>query len=164
MSDRSAPRGRWLGLVVLASLAVNCLLIGVMFGSGVTGPALRGEPPAAAPPAGAPQAGMPLAGGGFGQRVSRLPEAERRKFMMAMRPYRPGIRAARMALIDARRRLGATVAQPDFNAAAVAAAFADVRAHATALQERVQEATTTALATLSAQSRRELAGTLNEPP
>ena len=155
MSDRPAPRGRWLAAVVLASLAVNCLLIGVMFGSRVTGPALRGQPPPVAAPQG---------GGAFGQHVGQLPEPERRRFMLAMRPFRPGIRAARMALVEARRHLAATIAQPDFNAASTEAAFADVRTHASALQERVQEATTAALASLSPESRRELAGTLNVPP
>ncbi len=154
MSDRPAARGRWLAVVVLVSMGINCLLIGGMFGARVAGPALRGPLPAAAP----------VAGGGFGQRVGHLPEAERRKFMLAMRPYRPGIRAARAALVEARRRLAAAMAQPDFDAATVAAAFADVRTHATALQERVQEATTAALATLNPQSRRELAGSFDEPP
>ncbi len=154
MSDRPAPRSRWLALVLLASLAVNCLLVGVMFGARVAGPALRDQPPVAAP----------LGGGAFGQHVGQLPEPERRRFMMAMRPYRPGIRAARMALVEARRHLAATIAQPDFNAAAVTAAFADVRAHASALQEHVQEATAAALAAVSPESRRELAGTLNVPP
>lgn len=154
MSDRSAPRGRWLALVLLASLAVNCLLVGVMFGTRIAGPALHDQPPVAAP----------LGGSAFGQHVGQLPEPERRRFMLAMRPYRPGIRAARMALVEARRHLAATIAQPDFNAAAVTAAFADVRAHASALQEHVQEATAVALAAVSPESRRELAGTLNVPP
>ena len=61
MSDRPAPRGRWLALVLLASLAVNCLLAGVMFGTRIAGPALRDQPPVAAP----------LGGGAFGQHVGQ---------------------------------------------------------------------------------------------
>ena len=153
MSDRPAPRRRWLPFVVLASFAVNCLLIGLLLG------ALFAAPPAPVEPVAAPPAW-----GGFGQHAAQLPQPERRKFLMAMRPYRPGIRAARAALADARRRLAATIAQPDYNAGAAEAAFTDVRVRAAALQEHVQEATAMALATLSPEFRRGLAHALEGQP
>ena len=146
MSDRPVPRRSWLAVVLLASLAINALTVGMLIGSGFAVPMLRAQAPAGPP-----------AWGGFGNSVNQLPQAERRRLMVAMRPYRPDIRAARLALGDARARLAATIAQPEFNVAAASAAFADVRIHAAALQERIQEATAAALQTLSPQSRRVLA-------
>jgi len=91
----------------------------------------------------------PPAWGGFGNRVSQLPQTEQRRFMAAMRPYRPDIRAARLALGEARTRLAAAIARPEYDTTAAITAFADVRAHAATMQERMQEATSASLATLS---------------
>ena len=147
MSDRPAPRRPWLVLVLLTSMAINALTIGMLIGSDFAAPALRTEVPTGS-----------AAVGGFAGGLSQLPLAERRRFQAAMRPYRPDIRASRLALGEARGRLAAVIARPEFDAASVTAAFSDVRSHATALQARVQEATAVALGTLSPQSRRVLAG------
>jgi hypothetical protein len=145
MTDMNSRRLRWVALALFASIAVNCLTIGLLVGrqtpSWLTGGKGQG------------QGGVQGAGNGFGQRVQLLPDDERRIFSQAMKPYRPGIWAARSALAEARLHLAEAIARHDYNPDEATAAFAEVRKRTTELQEKIQEATVVALGGLREESR-----------
>ena len=140
-------RSAWLGTALFLSIAVNTLLAGVVLGRET--PWLAGRPQTGAP------ASFPVEG--FAGRVQRLPEDERRRFQLAMRPYRPGIRAARQALAGARELLDAQLVAEPYSVQGTQAALAEVRAKTAVLQQRLQEAAAEALGNLSLASRRALA-------
>ena len=140
-------RSAWLGTALFLSVAVNTLLGGVVLGREAP---WFGERPQAG---GAPSSPVE----GFAGRVQRLPADERRQFELGMRPYRPGIREARLALAAARDRLDAQLVADPYSVLATRAALAEVRAKVEVLQQRVQEAAAEALVNLSPASRRALA-------
>lgn len=141
---RRSPR---LLSALAASLALNCLAAGYLIG--------RGSAPVPSPPPAPPVAAD---ANSFGERLRHLPAGERQKFQRAMQPDRPAIREAREALAEARARVAQVMAAEPYDAGTMRQAFADVRARADALQARVQDATAQALAALSVDSRRQLAG------
>jgi uncharacterized membrane protein len=137
-----------LPVVLGLSLALNCLLAGFLIGRGVG---------VIHPSGGGPAGGPPVANG-FGERLKQLPGEERQKFQKAMQPSRPAIKAAREDLAAARHRLAEAMAADPYDADKVRDAFADVRAKTQVLQSRVQDATAQALASLSPDLRKRLAG------
>jgi uncharacterized membrane protein len=146
MSEATETRQRSRLLLALAvSLALNCLAAGYLIGRGA---ALVPSPPAAAP----------ATANSFGERLKHLPGEERQQFQRAMQPDRPAIRQARADLAEARSRLAQVMAAEPYDPEKMRQAFADVRAKAETLQSHVQDATAQALAAISAQSRRQLAG------
>jgi uncharacterized membrane protein len=148
MSEASQGRqSRRLLFVLAVSLALNCLAAGYLIGRGAAS-----LPP---PPAPSPAAAN---ANGFGERLKQLPAAERQKFHSAMQPERAAIRQAHEDLMQARAHLAQVMAAEPYDPEQMRQAFAEVRAKAETLQSRVQDATAQALAALSAESRRRLAG------
>lgn len=145
MTERPSRALAWLSALLLLSVALNCLLVGV-----VAGHLLRAREEA--PAAGAAGDG-PLP---FSERMRRLPPAERDKFQAAMLPYRPAIRAARAELAEARAQFRETLRRDPYDAAATSQAMAAMRGKLAVMQQRVQEAAAQAFAVLSAQSREQL--------
>jgi uncharacterized membrane protein len=157
MSDTGIRWSGWLGAALFVSIAVNTLLAGVVLGRET--PWLADRPQPAGPPS------FPVEG--FAGRVQKLSEDEQRRFALAMRPYRPGIREARVALAEARQRLDQQLVAEPYSLPTTLAALAEVRAKTTVLQQRVQEAAAEALVRLSPASRRTLAsptGWQNQSP
>jgi uncharacterized membrane protein len=146
MSEVSETRQRSPLLLALAvSLALNCLGAGYLIGHHA---AFVPSPPPMAP----------AAVNSLGERLKHLPLDERRRFQRAMQPDRPAIRQAREELAVARARIAQVMAAEPYDPGQMRQAFADVRAKTEVLRERVQVAMARALAVLSADSRRQLAG------
>jgi uncharacterized membrane protein len=143
MNSRPSRPIAWLSALLLLSVALNCGLIGSIAGHLLWA---RDEPPAAS-------AGGPLS---FGERMRRLPPAEREKFQAAMAPYRAGIRAARAEIAAARGQFRQTLRREPYDPVAMLQAMTAVREKAALHQERVQEAAAKAFAVLSPQSREQL--------
>lgn len=136
---------RWLALALLASLAGNLLLAGILIGGRLVG---RAEAVIAAPGSVA----------GFGRRVAELPIEQRQVVTGALRDARSDIRPARQALVGARKRLAEAISAERYDPAAVAAAFAEVRRDTALLQERIQAAVVPVLGQLPLAARQRLVG------
>jgi uncharacterized membrane protein len=136
---------RW-PLFLLASLALNCLLIGLVAGHSVETPSAPSKPGPT----------QPVQVSGFGARVAELPQPDKRAFMLGMRAARPEIAAARADLAAARQRMAEAITRDPYDKEAAAQAFAEVRRKTEILQERVQEAAARALAGVSLDGRRSL--------
>jgi uncharacterized membrane protein len=144
MSDLLARR--W-PLFLLISLALNCLLVGVVAGRAVeTGLAPKPEP----------QAAQPVQISGFGTRMQVLSDADRRGFLRAMLPARQAIRSARRELADARQTVADAIAREPYDASAVAEAFSALRRKQEAVQELVEKQASQALAAVSPEGRQRL--------
>ena len=128
---------RLLGIGLLVSLLLNLFLAGVVGGRWFT------PPPR---PAGA--GGLaPMA------QVRRLPAEERQRFVRAMLPHRPDIRAARQATRRARAQVEADLAAPIYDRARVEADLAALRQANLAQQAATHGALAEAMALLSPASR-----------
>jgi uncharacterized membrane protein len=141
MSERPSRTTAWISGLLLLSVALNCLLVGVVAGRWL----MPGEETAEPAPVGRPLT--------FGERMRMLPQAERSKFHAAMAPYRPGIRAARAEVAAARVQFREALRREPYDAAATLAAMAAVRDKTALVQQRIQEAAAQAFAVLSPQSR-----------
>ena len=144
MSELPSRTIAWISGLLLLSVALNCLLVGI-----VVGHWLLPREEAAAPGSG----GRPL---GFGERLRLLPAAERDKFEAAMQPSRPEIRAARAEVAAASAQFRQTLQREPYDIAATSAAMAALRGKTAVLQQRLQEAAAKAFAVLSPQSRQQL--------
>lgn len=146
MIDVNPRRFAVVTVALFLSLGINLFLGGLMLGREIAG-GVAPTPVVAHP--GPPE--------GFGGRVQRLPEAQRRAFWQAMRPYRSGIEQARASLTEARGHLNVVLLADTYDPAAMTEALARVRVATDLLQQRVQDATAQALAVLSPDGRQRLA-------
>lgn len=149
MSEGGERGWGWLVAILVVSVGINCLLAGYIVGRRL----LPGEEQATQASAPAPAQANNLA-----ERLKALPKEERQKFQEAMRPFRPDIRTAREAVQEARDHLAAVISAEPYDPARMRETFEDVRAKAAVLQQKVQDATAQALAALSPESRKALAG------
>lgn len=147
MVENVDRRWSWLVTVLAISLAGNCLLAGYLLGHGIS---------VGVKPAVAVAANTPAGGNGFNDRLKQLPEPERRKFQEGMRSSRAELKHAREELAEARQHLSQAMAAEPYDSEKVRLAFADVRTKNESVQQRVQEATALALASLSPESRKQL--------
>jgi uncharacterized membrane protein len=127
---------------------MNCLLVGYLVGGNI---------PIAAP-RWSPSTSTPAPASTFNDRLKQLPNDERQKFQDVMAMNRLAIRQAREELLVARTRLTQAMAAEPYDANQLRQAFAEVRNKTVVLQERVQDATAQALAALTPDSRKRLAG------
>lgn len=147
MSEPVLSRRKWMATGLFVSVALNCLLAGLIVGrdANLFGP----EKPSAVQ-------GFPA--NGFGEKVKSLPDDERRKYNLAMKPFRPALREARENLIAAREHMNQVINAEPYDLAAVKAALADVQQKTASYQQQVQDETAEALADLTPQSRHALIG------
>ncbi|MEM7330337.1 MAG: periplasmic heavy metal sensor [Pseudomonadota bacterium] len=128
---------------LIASLMANALLIGLFIGGGL----------------GQKKAGPAIAGGGSEQALMRgldqsVPADQRRAVRQAFRQAFSGSRQERVKLRDARQTLGRLLAADPYDAAAVQAAFEDMRAADAAMKARVHDVLAEQFGTLSVEQRR----------
>jgi uncharacterized membrane protein len=95
--------------------------------------------------------------------VQQLGEPERKLFLDALRRHRPEIQPLRQAYGAAQQALRTAIAAEPWDAAAVTAAFAEMRRTGEAVQAAVQAAVTEAMGQLPPGSRRFLAEFRNRP-
>lgn len=143
MIERPSRAIAWVSALLLVSVALNCVLVGVVAGRMLSS---HEETPAA-------EWGGRLT---FAERMRRLPQAERDKFQAAMAPYRLAIRAAREEVVAAREQFRQALRREPYDAAATLQAMTVVRTKVALVQQRVQEAAAKAFAVLSPQSREQL--------
>lgn len=157
MSDE-ASSARRLPLWLIASILVNVLLIGLIAGHQLGSKPGRGGSDGPGGPGGPPE--MRMAGAIVESAAPEDRAAIRRAFAQALRQSRP-LREARDV---ARRAVGEAISAEPYDAAAVDAAFAELRAADDALRAGVQSVLAVQLGEVSAEQRAALAETLTRPP
>jgi len=149
----SARRPRWLGFVLIASLAVNLFLGGIVVGGWVAG----GGPPL---PAWQPGAGLRA----FPRLIETLPPEARAEAADILAEHRGEIRRSLVALHRARRDVFQLLAQETVDRPALEQAFATLRARMTAAQAAVQDALIEVSVSLPPEQRRALAEAARDLP
>ena len=141
-------RSPWLVLGLAASLAANLFLISLWAG-------------AHAPPLGAArnQGGLAQAA-----RVRRLPPDERARFAAAMGPWRPEMRASRVALRAAREDVVRDIGAPVLDRGRLDGDLARLRSAFQRQQQAQHAGLSAAIAALSPASRALLVGRVEGPP
>jgi uncharacterized membrane protein len=135
---------RILAVLLLVSLAANCLLVGLILGRTVDIWPFAPRPPAS----------QPVQIAGFGARVQELPDPDKRAFHAAMAPDRPAIRQARQAVTVSRQAVADAISREPYDAQAVIDAFAELRQKTDTLQQRAEESGARALSGVSEAGRR----------
>lgn len=148
---------RLLGVALLGSLCLNLLLGGFVVGREFLHPQERPAPPAAPPPVPAPAGPPAPVPTSILARVQLLPADERQRFRQVVRPYQPGIAAARAAHRAAQAELAAALRAAPYDKEAVRAAFARVRETGAHAQDLAQQAAVEGFAALSQPAREALA-------
>lgn len=147
--SRGQPRGRWVRIALIGSIALNLFFVGIV-GVWVVKPLWRGH-------FGAPG---PVADNLTERMTSRLPDADkpilRQAFQKRQDDIRGHMKTARAAQQDARRSLRATPFDPD----AFSAASDRARAARDAAQIAMHQAMREAAIAMSAEGRAKLA----QPP
>jgi uncharacterized membrane protein len=146
-NGRSGRRPGWLGFVLVASLALNLFLGGIVVGGWVAG----GGP--------LPARWEPGAGGlrAFPRLVQALPPEQRAEAAAVLAEHRGEIRRRFIALHRARRDVFEAMTRETVDRAALEQAFAGLRERMTAAQAAVQEALIEVSISLPPEQRRALA-------
>ncbi|NQY97630.1 MAG: periplasmic heavy metal sensor [Henriciella sp.] len=148
MSDAKTSK---LPIWLVVSLIVNALLIGVLVGGGL-GQRKAGPPPGAG--AGSEQALI--------RGIDRaLPDDERQIVRRAFRQAFAESRQQRIAVRDARQRLGRLLAAEVYDADAVRESFGELREADAAMRAKIQDVLAEQFGTLTAEQRRAIIQNMN---
>lgn len=148
MSDTKTSK---LPIWLVVSLIVNALLIGVLIGGGL------GQRKAGPSPGGVAGSEQALIRG-----IDRsLPDAERQIVRRTFREAFAQSRQHRIAVREARRRLGRLLAAEDYDAEAVREAFRQLREADTAMRAQMQDVLAEQFGALTAEQRRAIIEDLN---
>lgn len=148
MSDANTSK---LPIWLVVSLIVNALLIGVLIGGGL------GQRKAGPPPGGTAGNEQALIRG-----IERsLPDEERQIVRRAFRQAFAESREQRIAVREARRRLGRLLAAETYDADAVRESFRQLREADAAMRAQMQDVLAEQFGTLTAQQRRAIIDDMN---
>lgn len=160
---------RWRGPILFVSLGLNLFLVGIMAGGWWhhyqgrhhfmqwARHGMMGEPLG---PMGGQQMGGPMGPpvmAAVREAVSRLPEADRKPFEDAMAAQRGQILDMQQEIRRARLKVNDAIRAEPFDAKAMEAALADVRAKVQAIQVRIHTTFIEAVSKLPTDKRRDLA-------
>lgn len=142
---------KWLVLALLASLAVNLFLAGLMVGR-----LLRSEPERPVATTDPPGRRSPLAGV-LRQTMERLPPKDRKAFRAALEEHRESLRAASLALAEARIKVRWTLQADAYDPIALNTAFSELKTRSLTFQDALHTAVADAMKRLPPKARRGLA-------
>ncbi len=129
-------KARWLTLALIASVALNLFLAGVVAGR-IGGEAAQGV----------------RAKRSFEALLATLPEEKRGLVRRELRQVLPEVRRDLQAMQEARAAVAAEMARPQPDGAAIDRHFREVQARTTAMQEALQQAFKRAAAKLTVEER-----------